>query len=136
MHEGMLDGGAIIGILPQQSGIGSMQSCDDARCEASQHLRRQTRGQCMWHRIMNMKKSELLGTPHFRHFHCEGQSVVGARKQSVVHDVHNALFPCPDYTLPLAVKMAEVGRSQQLALFHVHYAVPHALAACLAAQML
>src|SRR5881396_3394131 len=48
----------------------------------------------------------------------------------------NALFPCPDYTLPLAVKMAEVARSQQLDVFHVHYAVPHALAACLAAQML
>jgi N-acetyl-alpha-D-glucosaminyl L-malate synthase BshA len=53
-----------------------------------------------------------------------------------VEVVHNALFPCPDYTLPLAVKMAEVARSQQLDLFHVHYAVPHALAACLAAQML
>src|SRR5438128_3047660 len=33
---------------------------------------------------MNMKKIELLGTRHFRHFHCERQSVVGARKQSVV----------------------------------------------------
>jgi N-acetyl-alpha-D-glucosaminyl L-malate synthase BshA len=50
--------------------------------------------------------------------------------------VHNPLFPCPDYTLPLAVKMAEVARSQELDLFHVHYAVPHALAACLASQML
>ena len=49
--------------------------------------------------------------------------------------VDNALFPCPDYTLPLAVKMAEVARSQQLDLFHVHYAVPHALAACLASQI-
>src|SRR6266513_1799000 len=86
MHEGMLDRGAVIGILPEQGGIGSMQSCDDARCESSQHLRGQTRGQCMWHRIMNMKKIELLGTRHLRHFHCEGQSVVGARKQSVVHD--------------------------------------------------
>ena len=47
----------------------------------------------------------------------------------------NALFPCPDYTLPLAVKMAEVARSQQLDLFNVHYAVPHALAACLASQI-
>jgi len=47
----------------------------------------------------------------------------------------NALFPCPDYTLPLAVKMAEVARSQHLDLFHVHYAVPHALAACLASQI-
>src|SRR5437870_10331437 len=33
---------------------------------------------------MNMKKIELLGTRHFRHFHCERHSVVGARKQSVV----------------------------------------------------
>ncbi len=47
----------------------------------------------------------------------------------------NALFPCPDYTLPLAVKMAEVARSQRLDLFHVHYAVPHALAAFLASQI-
>src|SRR6266496_5009167 len=86
MHEGILDGGAVIGILPQQGGIGSMQGCDDARSQRSDHLRGQTRGQCMWHRIMNMKKIELLGTCHFRHFHCEGQSVVGARKQSVVHD--------------------------------------------------
>src|SRR5215467_2615251 len=53
-----------------------------------------------------------------------------------VEVAHNPLFPSPDYTLPLAVKMAEVARSQQLDLFHVHYAVPHALAACLASQML
>jgi N-acetyl-alpha-D-glucosaminyl L-malate synthase BshA len=32
--------------------------------------------------------------------------------------------------------MAKVARSQHLDLFHVHYAVPHALAACLASQML
>src|SRR5438094_2012850 len=40
----------------------------------------------MWHRLMNMKKLELLGTGHIRHFHWERQGVVGARKQSVVHD--------------------------------------------------
>jgi hypothetical protein len=33
---------------------------------------------------MNMKKIELLGTRDFRHFHCERQSVVGTRKQSVI----------------------------------------------------
>jgi N-acetyl-alpha-D-glucosaminyl L-malate synthase BshA len=48
---------------------------------------------------------------------------------------HHSLFPCPDYTLPLAVKMAEVSRARQLDLLHVHYAIPHALAACLAVQM-
>src|SRR5438046_8345467 len=63
-----------------------MQSCDDARSQRPDHLRGQTRGQCMWHSIMNVKKIELLRTRHLRHFHCERQSVVGARKQSVVHD--------------------------------------------------
>src|SRR5205823_15094859 len=38
----------------------------------------------------------------------------------------STLFPCPDYTLPLAVKMAEIGRAESLDVFHVHYAVPHA----------
>jgi hypothetical protein len=33
---------------------------------------------------MNMKKIQLLGARYFRHFHCEGQSIVGTRKQSVV----------------------------------------------------
>src|SRR3979490_64080 len=57
------------------------------------------------------------------HFH---QVVVG---QATV-------FPCPDYTLPLAVKMAEVGRANALDVFHVHYAVPHATAAFLATEMI
>jgi L-malate glycosyltransferase len=48
----------------------------------------------------------------------------------------HSVFPCPDYTLPLAVKMADVGREERLDLFHVHYAVPHATAAFLAAEMI
>jgi glycosyltransferase involved in cell wall biosynthesis len=47
-----------------------------------------------------------------------------------------SLFKYPDYTLPLAVKMAGIGRARQLDIFHVHYAVPHATAAWLAVQML
>ena len=47
-----------------------------------------------------------------------------------------SLFRYPDYTLPLAVKMAHVARERQLDVFHVHYAVPHATAAYLAVQML
>ena len=46
------------------------------------------------------------------------------------------VFPCPDYTLPLAVKMAEIGRANELDVFHVHYAVPHATAAFLASEMI
>src|SRR3954447_13623455 len=49
---------------------------------------------------------------------------------------HATVFPCPDYTLPLAVKMAEVGQAEALDLFHVHYAVPHATAAFLAKEMI
>jgi N-acetyl-alpha-D-glucosaminyl L-malate synthase BshA len=48
----------------------------------------------------------------------------------------SSLFPCPDYTLPLAVKMSEVGRQEELDIFHAHYAVPHATAAFLAAEMI
>jgi N-acetyl-alpha-D-glucosaminyl L-malate synthase BshA len=47
-----------------------------------------------------------------------------------------SLFTYPDYTLPLAVRMAEIGRERELDVFHVHYAVPHATAAYLAVQML
>jgi L-malate glycosyltransferase len=47
-----------------------------------------------------------------------------------------SLFTYPDYTLPLAVKMAQVARESELDIFHVHYAVPHATAAYLAVQML
>jgi L-malate glycosyltransferase len=47
-----------------------------------------------------------------------------------------SLFTYPDYTLPLAVRMAEVAESERLDVFHVHYAVPHATAAYLAVQML
>src|SRR4029450_5309623 len=47
-----------------------------------------------------------------------------------------SLFKYPDYTLPLAVKMAGIGRARQLDIFHVHYAVPHATAAWLGVQML
>jgi L-malate glycosyltransferase len=45
-------------------------------------------------------------------------------------------FRYPDYTLPLAVHLAEVARERQLDIIHAHYAVPHATAAVLAAQML
>jgi N-acetyl-alpha-D-glucosaminyl L-malate synthase BshA len=47
-----------------------------------------------------------------------------------------SLFTYPDYTLPLAVRMAEIGQARELDVFHVHYAVPHATAAYLAVQML
>jgi N-acetyl-alpha-D-glucosaminyl L-malate synthase BshA len=46
------------------------------------------------------------------------------------------LFRYPDYTLPLSVALADVSREHRIDLIHAHYAVPHAIAAYLARQML
>ncbi|MFQ5607965.1 MAG: N-acetyl-alpha-D-glucosaminyl L-malate synthase BshA, partial [Candidatus Zixiibacteriota bacterium] len=46
------------------------------------------------------------------------------------------LFKNPPYTLPLAVKMAEISKNYELDLLHVHYAIPHAASAYLARQIL
>jgi N-acetyl-alpha-D-glucosaminyl L-malate synthase BshA len=85
--------------------------------------------------------SELARRGHEVYFFSYAQPVRLDLPQDNLHFhrvdvVHNPLFPSPDYTLPLAVKMAEVARSRRLDLFHVHYAIPHAIAACLASQML
>ncbi len=49
---------------------------------------------------------------------------------------HYPLFEYPPYSLALASKMAEVARHQKLDLMHVHYAVPNAISAILAKQIL
>ena len=47
-----------------------------------------------------------------------------------------SLFEYPPHDLALAAKMAEVGREHRLDLFHVHYAIPHAITGLLAQDML
>ncbi len=44
--------------------------------------------------------------------------------------------PYPPYTLALATKMAEVADYEKLDILHVHYAIPHAISAHLATQIL
>lgn len=44
--------------------------------------------------------------------------------------------PYPPYTLALATKMAEVASYEKLDILHVHYAIPHAISAHLAKQIL
>jgi N-acetyl-alpha-D-glucosaminyl L-malate synthase BshA len=44
--------------------------------------------------------------------------------------------PYPPYTLALATKMAEVAAYERLDILHVHYAIPHAISAYLAKQIL
>ena len=46
------------------------------------------------------------------------------------------LFHYPPYCLALASRMAEVAERYELDLLHVHYAIPHSIAAMLAQQML
>lgn len=46
------------------------------------------------------------------------------------------VFRYPPYDLSLASKMAQVAKMHQLDLLHVHYAVPHAVCAYLAKQMI
>ncbi|MGH9475720.1 MAG: N-acetyl-alpha-D-glucosaminyl L-malate synthase BshA [Terriglobales bacterium] len=46
------------------------------------------------------------------------------------------LFQYPPYALALASRMAEVASCYRLDLLHVHYAIPHSIAALLAQQML
>lgn len=45
------------------------------------------------------------------------------------------VFRYPPYDLSLATKMAQVAKQQNLDILHVHYAVPHAVCAFLAKQM-
>jgi N-acetyl-alpha-D-glucosaminyl L-malate synthase BshA len=49
---------------------------------------------------------------------------------------HYPLFEYPPYSLALATKMVEVARHQDLDVLHVHYAVPNAVSAVLARQIL
>lgn len=55
------------------------------------------------------------------------------------HEVEVATYPLfqyPPYTLALASRMFEVAESYDLDLLHVHYAIPHSIAALLARQMM
>ena len=85
--------------------------------------------------------SELARRGHDVHFFSSAKPVRLDLSQPRIsfHEVvvnEYRLFKYPDYTLPLAVKMANVAREHHLDVFHVHYAVPHATAAYLAVQML
>jgi N-acetyl-alpha-D-glucosaminyl L-malate synthase BshA len=56
-----------------------------------------------------------------------------------VHEVEPTQYPplrYPPYAMALAVKMASVARDAKLDVLHVHYAIPHALGAFLAREMI
>ena len=53
-----------------------------------------------------------------------------------VEAMHYPVFECPFYSLALATKIAEVAMYEKLDVVHAHYAIPHALSAMLARQMM
>mgnify|MGYP006422146819 CR=1 FL=1 len=53
-----------------------------------------------------------------------------------VNVVQYPLFEYPNYELALISKLIEVARNQSLDVLHVHYAIPHAMAAYMARQIL
>ncbi|NTV97874.1 MAG: N-acetyl-alpha-D-glucosaminyl L-malate synthase BshA [Chlorobiaceae bacterium] len=53
-----------------------------------------------------------------------------------VEVMHYPLFECPLYSLALASKVSEVAHYEKFDVVHAHYAIPHALSAMLARQML
>ena len=63
----------------------------------------------------------------------------GFTKNIFYHEVeamHYPVFESPFYSLALATKIAEVATYEKLDVVHAHYAIPHALSAMLARQML
>ena len=55
------------------------------------------------------------------------------------HEVEMSTYPVfefPLYTLALASKIVEVSRFEKLDLIHAHYAIPHAISAYLAREIL
>lgn len=62
----------------------------------------------------------------------------GYHKNIFYHEVEVSdyyVFRYPPYDLSLANKMAQVAKNEKLDILHVHYAVPHAVCAFLAKQM-
>jgi len=84
---------------------------------------------------------ELAARGHQVHFITYSQPfrLTGREKGIFYHEVPVAnypLFEYPPYTLALATRIAEVSEYYDLDIMHVHYAIPHAVSALLARQML
>ena len=77
------------------------------------------------HVVTSTRPPRLVEAPGVHHHPVDGSGIL-----------EYGLFDHPPYTLALANRLAQVARECLLDLIHVHYAVPHAVAALLARQML
>ena len=84
----------------------------------------------------------LANNGHEVHFICHELPfglTGGPHPGITVHEVESARYPplkYPPRDMAMAVKMASVARLAKLDILHVHYAIPHALSAFLAREML
>ncbi|MGB0131235.1 N-acetyl-alpha-D-glucosaminyl L-malate synthase BshA [Chlorobium sp.] len=83
----------------------------------------------------------LAGRGHIVHFFSQAAPFrLGTFSKNIfyheVEAMHYPLFECPFYSLALASKIAAVAFYEKLDVVHAHYAIPHALSAMLARQML
>lgn len=84
---------------------------------------------------------ELAARGHEIHFISYANPIrLGTHNERIhYHEVEVSnypLFQYPPYCLALASRMADVAEQYNLDLLHVHYAIPHSIAALLAQQML
>src|SRR3954466_741504 len=84
---------------------------------------------------------ELAQRGHKVHFISYSQPIrlITRHANICFHEVEVSRYPLfeyPPYDLALATRMAEVAQIYDLDLLHVHYAIPHAVSALLAKEML
>src|SRR5437763_55008 len=87
VDEGVFDGGAILRIRTQQSGICPMQGGDYFRRAFADHLGREKCGGRMRHGVVNVKNVERFGFADLSHFYGERQSVIGAGENGRVTNI-------------------------------------------------
>jgi N-acetyl-alpha-D-glucosaminyl L-malate synthase BshA len=83
---------------------------------------------------------ELAARGHDVHFVTYANPIrLGSGPRIHYHEVEVSAYPLfqyPPYLLALASRMAEVAETYHLDLLHVHYAIPHSVAAMLAREMM
>ena len=83
---------------------------------------------------------ELAARGHDVHFITYANPIrLGSGPHIHYHEVEVSSYPLfqhPPYLLALASRMAEVAETYHLDLLHVHYAIPHSVAAMLAREMM
>jgi len=83
---------------------------------------------------------ELAARGHDVHFITYANPIrLGSGPRIHYHEVEVSSYPLfqhPPYLLALASRMAEVAETYHLDLLHVHYAIPHSVAAMLAREMM